>query len=497
MEISLDSFKSEKSPLLNPQNRPSSFRLLFRDINSSSKLLIFFGSCLLFTIIITTIVWGILILLSRPLSSPVYPEQIHLSLGKKPNEMLVTWVTLNPTDRPIARYGLYGEISMQSAEGLTTKFVINESDYREIFIHRVIMDQLEANRQYVYQVGSESGSWSDKFWFNSMIHGSDWSPRLAIYGDMGDQDARILDKVYEKSQEHFFDAILHVGDLAYDLDDDCGRKGDRFMNLIQPIAAHVPYMVCPGNHEMANNFSHYNNRFSMIDPHSGNIANLFYSFNMGPIHVVSISTEAYYSIKTNGFDRIAPQYNWLVKDLDEATRPENRAQRPWIITMGHRPMYCSGDKPHEDCLAVDCRLRKGFPSLGAPGIEDLFHQYDVDISFWGHEHLYERSWPLYDYKVHNGSSSSSSGISEHLYINPEATVHIISGAAGGPEGLNEFSASPGEWSAKRISKYGFVQLTGANKTHLHIEYISIDEHNQSAQVADDFWIMKDWPRKRK
>ena len=29
------------------------------------------------------------------------------------------------------------------------------------------------------------------------------------------------------------------------------RVGDRFMNQIEPMAAYVPYMTCPGNHEEA------------------------------------------------------------------------------------------------------------------------------------------------------------------------------------------------------------------------------------------------------
>lgn len=54
-----------------------------------------------------------------------------------------------------------------------------------------------------------------------------------------------------------------MGDFAYDLFEDEGRNGDDFMNEIQEIAAYVPYMTCPGNHERYYNFSHYKNRFSM------------------------------------------------------------------------------------------------------------------------------------------------------------------------------------------------------------------------------------------
>ena len=34
-------------------------------------------------------------------------------------------------------------------------------------------------------------------------------------------------------------------------------KTDDWMNFIEPIAANVPYMVIPGNHDYHFNFSHY------------------------------------------------------------------------------------------------------------------------------------------------------------------------------------------------------------------------------------------------
>lgn len=55
-------------------------------------------------------------------------------------------------------------------------------------------------------------------------------------------------------------------------------------------------------------------------------------------------------------------------------------------------------------------------------LEDLFYKYGVDLEFWAHEHSYERMWPLYDYKVYNGSR-------EEPYTNPKAPVHIVVGSA--------------------------------------------------------------------
>jgi hypothetical protein len=55
-------------------------------------------------------------------------------------------------------------------------------------------------------------------------------------------------------------------------------------------------------------------------------------------------------------------------------------------------------------------------------MEKLLHDYGVDLAIWAHEHSYERLWPLYDYKVQNGSYTEP-------YRNPRAPVHIITGSA--------------------------------------------------------------------
>jgi hypothetical protein len=42
--------------------------------------------------------------------------------------------------------------------------------------------------------------------------------------------------------------------------------------------------------------------------------NHFFSINIGPIHLISFSTEFYYFLEY-GLDQVAKQYEWLEQDL--------------------------------------------------------------------------------------------------------------------------------------------------------------------------------------
>ncbi|XP_075923833.1 acid phosphatase type 7 isoform X3 [Petromyzon marinus] len=328
----------------------------------------------------------------------------------------------------------------------------------------------------VYHCGSTDG-WSDMFFFSAMREGSDWSPQLAVFGDMGNENPQSLARLQKETQMGMYDAILHVGDFAYDMDEDNARIGDEFMRQIESIAAYVPYMTCPGNHENAYNFSNYRNRFSM----PGNTEGLWYSWNIGPAHIISISTEVYY-YTDYGLDLLLKQYEWLKKDLEEASLPENKKQTPWIITIGHRPMYCSNNDT-DDCKSFNSRVRTGFNSSSGvmPGLEKLFFIYGVDIEFWAHEHSYERLWPIYDYKVLNGSR-------EFPYVNPKGPVHIITGSAGCRERVDPFVPHARDWSAFRSSDYGYTRLKIQNGSHVYLEQVSDD---QSGKVIDSMWLIKE------
>jgi hypothetical protein len=207
--------------------------------------------------------------------------------------------------------------------------------------------------------------------------------------------------------------------------------------------------------------------------------NHFYSVNIGPVHLIGFSSEFYY-FTNYGTDQIKAQYDWLLNDLQTAALPENRAKQPWIITMAHRPMYCT-NADDDDCTKFDDRVRVGMPGPTLEyGLEDMFYQYGVDLTFWAHEHSYERLWPIYNYTVMNGSA-------EEPYTNPGAPVHITTGSAGCDEDHDAFGAQT-NYTAFRNLDYGYTRMKVFNTTHLYIEQVSDD---QAGKIVDYFWLIKD------
>lgn len=102
--------------------------------------------------------------------------------------------------------------------------------------------------RYHYHCGSMMG-WSAEYWFVVPRTDADFAPHLAIFGDMGNENAQSLTRLQREAQSQMYDAMLHVGDFAYDMSSENSLVGDQFMRQIETVAAYVPYMVVPGNHE--------------------------------------------------------------------------------------------------------------------------------------------------------------------------------------------------------------------------------------------------------
>lgn len=416
----------------------------------------------------------------------LFPEQIRLAWTENEGEMRASWVTYLPTYTRIAyRPILCSDIPQPSAwlyvEGDRKAF--NEGQTVEViqYIHTGVITGLRTECYYEYQVG-DGLFWSETYLFSGRT--PDYSPpydyskvELVVLGDWGTgpngQYTRHLISQHGKIRN--FDAVLHIGDFAYDLHDENGAVGDEWLRIVEPISANYAYMTLPGNHEGHNNFTHYKERFTMPYNEANNGTSLFYSFDMGPAHFIMMDTEVYFD---NSDASNLTQLNWLLQDLDQANH--NRNTRPWLIVLSHHPLYCSVNwripllKGNGDCGEDALMLQQK--------LEEVFYQNGVDLYVQAHVHNYERDGAIYKNQTVNSEFDGT-----NIHVGPKAPIYITNGNAGNYEGHNDpTSPTPQDWAQYWSNDYGYGRLTVFNNTHLYYEQYSAIEVDQ----IDYVWIVK-------
>jgi len=371
---------------------------------------------------------GVLLLcwfLSVASGASTTPEQVHISLAGNPNEMFVVWATQGKTNTSTVKYGLSDTNLDQSITGSSSKYLLSP------YIHAAKMMALKAGNQYYYQVGDTVGGWSQVFGFVTETPDRNRPTTFFVIGDHGTTtNSELVLKAMMDYQP--LDYLLHAGDLSYA--DGLEFVWDTWGRMIEPLSNHVPWMVAPGNHELFDLFITYQSRFRM--PPNGDKGNLYYSFNYGLIHHITLDSE------TASFNHLLTQYQWLKRDLEKV----DRKVTPWIFALWHSPWYCS-NKAHQDS---GNRMRESF--------EVLFQQYDVDMVFTGHVHAYERTLGVYNKQYQ-----------------ANATIYTVIGTGGNREGLyHDWIEPKPEWSAARISELGFGVATVYNATDLYWEFVSAE-----------------------
>lgn len=411
------------------------------------------------------------------------PGQVHLGLGSTASERTVSFVTLQHIERSAVRFYPASSPTSVTVTNCTQRdFHDGGATKRRIVLHECVMAPLRDATVYMYQVGDALGGGASEGW-SQLFNFTTWHEphpdlTLAVYGDMGVKNARTLPWLRRDLERSGFDAVLHVGDFAYNLDSEEGALGDRFMEAIEPLAAHVPYIVCLGNHESAYNFSHYTERFAAYAQQGNSGNNWWYSFDLSYVHFVALSSELYYNADI--YDEIQKQNQWLERDLAAV----DRAKTPFVVVFLHRPLYCSNTDDLPDCTTDAQRLRDGFTAPDGTfysGLEKTFLKYSVNLVMAAHEHSYERTWPV----------RNSTAVTEHQepnrYENAQAPTYIVTGAAGCPEDLDYYDElHHGPWSLVRSASYGYAHFRIVNSTHLHFEQFISDGLNGT----DAFWYVQ-------
>lgn len=409
----------------------------------------------------------------------VYPEQVHAAWTGRPNEIQVLWVSYINLPAYLSFRAILCDSDSEWTylNSKTKAFDEGTNTTRIQYIHSATLANLHSECYYEYSV-SNGPFWSEIFAISGKTPSNPdqidpFQAEFIVLGDWGTgpNGQFSVNLLKRESKLRDFNAVLHIGDLAYDLNDDEGRIGDKWLNQIESISGNYAYMTLPGNHEQPSNFSHYKQRFSMPVNDANEGSNYFYSFDYGYAHIIMINTEGYfyYSNITT-----VTQLNWLKNDLKTANT--YRHIRPWVVVLTHHPLYCSLDwvESFKACGPDAVLLQKS--------LEELFFNESVDLVFQAHVHNYERDTPIYKNKTVLGEYDS-----QFLHVGPKAPIYITSGNAGNCEGSNTPEvSSPSGWSQAWSPEFGYGRMVVANGTHLYYEQFGAE----SLRRIDHLWVVK-------
>ena len=215
-------------------------------------------------------------------------RHVHLALAEQSEDaphavsMTVMWATWNRTEASVVEFGKKTDTDTATATGTSYSFAMVADNCPKCppshkkppgsslfqYEHVVSLTGLEPGTRYRYRpgAGANGSSFSNQSWREFVAPhpvGSD-ATAFFVLADMGADEAdggqTTAAMAAELSSPQFlpqgvdYQTVLHAGDLAYNMETDEGRVGDRFMEQIEPVASRVPYMVSPGNHESHGNF---------------------------------------------------------------------------------------------------------------------------------------------------------------------------------------------------------------------------------------------------
>ena len=283
------------------------------------------------------------------------------------------------------------------------------------------------------------------------VHVSDF--KFAAVGDWGctaDTSTTVKD-IQNKHPE----LVLALGDLSYQNTGNCW--------LDETSSINNKLKIVMGNHDSGDEGdptllqAQYKNHFGL--------SNTYYSFDDHNVHFIAMDSNLPYTIDS-------PQYSFVKRDLISASQNPNIK---WIIVYFHHPMYTSPSKHPPDIL-----LRNIY--------HPLFDQYGVDLVLQGHNHNYQRSYPL-TYNNSNNIANPSSNptitpANTNTYNNPRGEVYIVAGTGG--EDLYNLK-SKADFIATQYKGFGFLNVdVSSNGTKL----IGTFYANGDGSVKDTFTITK-------
>lgn len=275
-------------------------------------------------------------------------------------------------------YGLNGAWTHTQAATATTLLPSETKLSNTLYRYSAALPNLQPGQQYNYRVrldGQEITSGSSLTFGTPRTDGHSF--RFLVFGDSG-QGCPEQTQLGQLMTNEPADLVIHTGDIAYPLGSYeyyLSRYFDTYRGLMQQ----KPVFPCPGNHDVYfEGGTAYRAMHSL--PSQGvpeeDIGH-YYTFEWSNAHFYSLDTNCLDTDNDDVLsDRATRMLAWLEQQLQQA-------RQFWRIVFFHHSPYASGEHAGEKTLSA---VRRHFVPV--------LDRYAVPVVLAGHEHSYQRTYPL-------------------------------------------------------------------------------------------------------
>jgi predicted phosphodiesterase len=285
---------------------------------------------------------------------------------------------------------------------------------------------------------------------------------IAAVGDWGCDPATedTVDNIISKSPE----VVLGLGDNAYEADVDC------WFDIVEPIDDIMKNVI--GNHDIEDGhldeiLEHYDDDFE---------SEQYYAFSHENVQIIVMSTEIDYSADS-------AQHSFVESELEDAA---SDSSIDWIIVAMHRQMYGSPSEASGILDSAQLNLIEAY--------HPLFQKYGVDLVLYGHNHYYERTYPLnFSSDEENHDDDDDHDTDEPFittreatnYLSPDGQIFITIGTGG--QSIFEFTDRKPYVVSQFDEGYGFldITITDSGKRLVGIFY------ENDGSIEDEFTVTKE------
>ncbi|MDE1179757.1 metallophosphoesterase family protein [Paraburkholderia sp.] len=413
------------------------------------------------------------------------PEQVHLTWGADPaSEVVVSWASLAQASNP--RVVVSGPNGTKTTVHGVLRTYTDGLNGEIVCTYHAHLRDLHAATRYQYDVTADNDSNAASPFSASF----DTAPRgrtpfrWTSYGDLATPNTGW---VLSSPQSRFavqaverFQPLFHLlnGDLCY-ANLNPAHQPDvwrDFGNNNQTSSSNRPWMPCPGNHEVefhngVQGLTSYLTRYTLPD-NGTRFPGRWYSFRVSSVLFVSLDADdvvyqdaaAFVAgpsplvpAASTGNAPIPPgtsfyirgysngeQTRWLEKTLRHAN---DDPDIDWIVVQMHQDALSSSKTGNGS--------DKGIREAWLP----LFDRYGVDLVLCGHDHDYERSYPVRGCNHHAGTDTTTGARVDTLQPRPVTTSHSVDGTFDTSHGTIHLILGGGGTSAP-LDVYGLDTGTG-------------------------------------